>query len=63
MFFLGVLLVILGYWFLPEFVPQFPPQLDHLAYGVGILFIIIGLILFVLGRFGGVTLGGRKYWY
>jgi hypothetical protein len=62
MILLGIVLVILGYWFLPEYVPQFPPQLDHLVEGVGILLLVIGFILFLLGLFGH-SVGGRRYWY
>jgi hypothetical protein len=58
----GVVLILLGYWFLPSFVPQFPAQLDHLVYGVGILLLIIGALLFLLGLFGH-NVGGRRYWY
>jgi Family of unknown function (DUF6131) len=62
MLLVGIVLIILGYWFLPEFVPQFPPQLDHLCYGVGVLLAIIGCLLFLLGLFGH-SVGGRRYWY
>jgi hypothetical protein len=62
MIILGFILILLGYWFLPGFVPQFPAQLDHLVYGVGLLVFIIGLILAVLGVFGH-HVGGRRYWY
>lgn len=63
MIILGIVLIVLGYWFLPEFVPQFPPELDHLAYGVGILLVIVGVLLFFFGRFSGRSIGGRRYWY
>lgn len=59
---LGVILAVLGYWFLPSYVPQFPPALDHLMYGVGVLLVIIGVILWVLGAVGR-PVGGRRYWY
>lgn len=62
MIILGIILAVLGYWFLPEFVPQFPPELDHLMYGVGVLLFLIGIILFVFGHFGR-PVGGRRYWY
>jgi hypothetical protein len=62
MILLGFVLAIVGYWFLPEFVPEFPAQLDHLLYGAGILLLIIGFVLFVLGLFGH-SVGGRRYWY
>jgi hypothetical protein len=62
MIILGIVLIILGYWFLPEFVPQFPAQLDHLVYGVGVLLLIIGFILFLFS-FTGRSIGGRRYWY
>jgi hypothetical protein len=63
MIMLGIVLIVLGYWFLPEFVPQFPFELDHLAYGIGILLVIIGVLLFIFGHVSGRAIGGRRYWY
>ena len=59
---LGVVLLIVGYWFLPAYVPDVPPVLDHLAVGLGWLFLIVGLIFLFLGMVGR-NVGGRRYWY
>jgi hypothetical protein len=59
---LGIVLLIIGYWFVPAFVPTVPPVLDHLCVGLGWLFLIVGLIFLFLS-FAGHHVGGRRYWY
>ena len=59
---IGFVLAILGYWLLPEFIPEVPPRLDSLVGGVGVIFIFIGLVLLVLSLIGR-PVGGRRYWY
>jgi hypothetical protein len=62
MIILGFLLVLLGHWFFPAYVPEVPPRLDNLCEGVGILFLIIGIILLVIG-FLGHSVGGRRWYF
>jgi hypothetical protein len=62
MIILGIVLLIVGYWFLPGYVPEVPPQLDHLAIGLGWLFLIVGLIFLFLGMVGH-HVGGRQHWW
>ena len=62
MIILGFILAVLGYWLLPEFLPEAPLRIDNLVGGIGVIFIIIGVILFILSLFGR-TVGGRRYWY
>jgi hypothetical protein len=62
MIILGFVMAILGYWLLPELVPEIPPRIDQLVGVVGVIFIIVGLILLVLSLFGH-PVGGRRYWY
>ena len=59
---LGVILLVVGYWLLPKFVPDVPPIIDHLAIILGWIFLVIGMILLVLSLVGR-TVGGRRYWY
>ena len=60
---LGVILLVVGYWLVPKFVPDVPPVLDHLAIILGWIFLVVGLILLFLGMFRGRSIGGRRYWY
>ena len=62
MIIVGFILAVLGYWLLPDFVPEIPPRLDSLVGVVGVILIIVGLVLFVLNVFGR-QVGGRRYWY
>jgi hypothetical protein len=62
MLILGFVLVLLGYWFLPSYVPQGPGELYHLMYGFGLLLLIIGAVFWILGLVGH-PIGGRRYWY
>ena len=62
MIILGFILAILGYWLLPELLPEAPARIDSLVGGVGVILIIVGLILLVLSLFGR-QVGGRRYWY
>lgn len=62
MIILGFVLAILGYWLLPELLPEAPARIDSLVGGVGVILIIVGLILLVLSLFGR-SVGGRRYWY
>lgn len=58
----GFILALLGYWLLPEFIPQFPANLAGLVGGVGAILIVVGLVLLVLSLLGR-TVGGRRYWW
>lgn len=40
---LGFVLAILGYWALPELLPECPVRIDNLFGVVGVVFIVIGL--------------------
>lgn len=62
MIIVGFVLAFLGYWLLPELVPEIPPRLDNLVGVVGIVFIIVGIVLLVLSL-AGRPVGGRRYWY
>ena len=62
MIILGFVLAILGYWLLPELLPEAPARIDNLVGVVGVIFIIIGLILLVLSLVGR-PVGGRRFWY
>ncbi len=62
MIILGFVLAILGYWLLPELLPEAPARIDNLVGVVGVVFIIIGLVLLVLSIVGR-PVGGRRYWY
>jgi hypothetical protein len=62
MIILGVILALLGYWLLPEFVPSFPGNLDHLMGVIGVILIIVGIVLWILGA-AGRPVGGRRTWY
>ena len=55
-------MLVVGYWLLPQFVPNVPPTIDHLAVVLGWIFLVLGLVLLVLSLFGR-TVGGRRYWY
>jgi hypothetical protein len=59
---LGVILLIVGYWLLPELLPECPPPLDHVAVFLGWLFLLIGVVLLILSIVGR-PVGGRRYWY
>jgi hypothetical protein len=59
---LGFVLVLLGYWFLPNYVPQGPADLYHFMYGFGLLLLVIGAVLWLLGMLGH-PVGGRRFWY
>ncbi len=59
---LGIVLLVVGYWFVPAYVPAVPAVLDHLACGLGWLFLVVGLILFFMGMTGH-HVGGRRNWY
>jgi hypothetical protein len=62
MIIVGFVLAILGYWLLPELVPEIPLRLDNLVGVVGVVLIIIGLVLLVLSL-AGRPVGGRRYWW
>jgi len=62
MIILGVILLVVGYWLLPVYVPTVPPTIVHLAVILGWIFLVVGLILLVLSLVGR-TVGGRRYWY
>lgn len=59
---LGVVLALLGYWLLPDFVPTFPANLDGLMGGIGVVLIVIGVVFWILGA-AGHAVGGRRTWY
>jgi hypothetical protein len=62
MIIVGFILAVLGYWLLPDFVPEIPARLDQLVGVVGVIFIIVGLVLLVLSLLGR-PVGGRRFWY
>lgn len=62
MIILGFILAILGYWLLPDLLPEAPLRIDNLVGVVGIVFIIIGLVLLVLSL-AGRPVGDRRWWY
>lgn len=62
MIILGIVLVLLAYWLLPELAPTFPPNIESVLGGVGVILIILGVVLWVLGA-SGRSVGGRRYWY
>lgn len=62
MIIVGFILAILGYWLLPDFIPEVPARIDGLVGGVGVVLIVIGLVLLVLSLIGR-PVGGRRYWY
>lgn len=45
MIIVGFVLAVLGYWLLPDLVPEIPLRLDNLVGVVGVILIIIGLVL------------------
>ena len=62
MIIVGLILAILGYWLLPELIPELPARLDSLIGAVGSILIVVGLVLLVLSLIGR-PVGGRRYWY
>jgi multisubunit Na+/H+ antiporter MnhG subunit len=62
MIILGIVLAILGYWLLPDLLPEAPARIDNLIGTLGIIFVIIGVILLILSLIGR-PVGGRRYWY
>jgi hypothetical protein len=62
MIILGFVLAVLGYWLLPDLVPEIPARLDNLVGVVGVVFIIVGIVVLVLSL-AGRPVGGRRYWY
>jgi hypothetical protein len=59
---LGVILLVVGYWLIPDAVPDIPPQLDRLCVDLGWLFLVIGIVLLLLSLFGH-PVGNRRFWY
>jgi len=59
---LGIVLLIVGYWLIPDALPQVPAQLDRLVIDFGILFLVIGVIFLILSLVGH-PIGNRRYWY
>lgn len=62
MIIVGFVMAVLGYWLLPDLVPEMPLRLDNLVGVVGVVLIIVGLVLLVLSVFGR-PVGGRRFWY
>ena len=62
MIILGFVLAVLGYWLLPELLPEAPLRIDNLVGVVGVIFIVIGLVLLVFSLIGR-SVGGRRYWF
>lgn len=62
MIILGFVLAVLGYWLLPDLVPEVPARLDELVGVVGVVFIIVGVVLLILSL-AGHPVGNRRYWY
>lgn len=62
MIIIGFILAILGYWLLPDFLPEIPARIDSLIGVVGVILILVGLVLLVLSLIGR-PVGGRRYWY
>lgn len=63
---LGIVLVIVC-WALPQVFPAAPPPLpalEHIGWVVGWIFIVLGIVLWCLGRFTSVRYGGdRRHLY
>jgi hypothetical protein len=60
----GIILLILV-WALPQVFPNAAPPvpaLEHIGWVIGIILIVVGIVFFLLGRFGH-PIGGRRYWY
>ena len=62
MIILGVVLILLGCWLLPAYVPEFPYALDHIGCVIGWILLVVGIILWVLGAAGRPLGGRRHYW-
>lgn len=58
----GFVMAVLGYWLLPDFLPECPARIDGLVGGVGVILVIVGVIFWILGAVGR-PVGGRRYWY
>lgn len=63
---LGLVLVILA-WAIPQLFPDAPPPipaLEHIGWVVGWILLIIGIVLWLLGRFTSVRYGdGRRHFW
>jgi hypothetical protein len=62
---LGFVLVVLS-WALPQIFPDAPPPmpaLEHVAWVLGWIFVVIGLFLLLFGHFTGRAIAGRRYWW
>lgn len=62
---LGIILVILA-WAIPQIFPDAPPPipaLEHIGWVIGWILIVIGLLLWALGRFTSVRYSGRRHLY
>ena len=62
MIILGIVLVVIGSWLLPDALPDFPANIDRLITDLGYLAIVIGVVFLILSFFN-VAVGGRKYWF
>lgn len=58
----GVILLLIAY-LLPDVVPSVPPGILHVAYVLGWIALVVGVLLFLFGHLGNRTVGGRRYWY
>lgn len=58
----GIILLLIAY-LLPDVVPDVPPGILHVAYVLGWIALVVGVLLFLFGRFSGHTVGGRRYWW
>lgn len=62
---LGIVLVILC-WAVPQIFPDATPPipaLEHIGWVVGWILIVLGLVLWALGRFTSVRYNGRRHLY
>lgn len=58
----GIILLLI-YYLLPDIVPTVPPGILHVAWVLGWVAIVAGVLLFLFGHFGNRSVGGRRYWW
>ena len=62
---LGLLIMFIA-WALPQVFPDMAPPLpalDHIAWVLGVILLVVGLILLLLQVVGHRTVGNRRFWY
>ena len=61
MILLGVILLLVGYLLLPR-LTGVPLNVETICVWGGWILLIVGIVLFILGR-SGRSIGGRRNWY